>query len=86
MPVLVVRRDTFPNASEASLYRDTAGIRVTLHDPETFHVEYGTVTELTSDPVAKRILEMQSPKRQPTQIRNLDKGQKRAAGHTFSFG
>jgi hypothetical protein len=62
MTILTVRRDTFPAASEASLYRDTTGIRVTLHDPDTFHVEYASVTAVTSDPVAKRILEIQGQK------------------------
>lgn len=59
MPILVVRRDSFPNATEASLYRETAGARVTLHDFGSFHVEYGTLPDLVSDPVAKRILEVQ---------------------------
>lgn len=63
MAILIVRRETFPLVSEASLYRDTAGRRVTLHDPDTFHVEYATVNDLASDPVAKRILEMQGAKR-----------------------
>jgi hypothetical protein len=65
MAILIVRRETFPLVSESSLYRDTAGRRVTLHDPDTFHVEYASVTDLMSDPVAKRILEAQVAKRAP---------------------
>ena len=66
MAILIVRRDLFPTASEATLLRSTAGKRVTLHDPETFHVEYASISELASDPVAGRILEMQGSKRPPT--------------------
>jgi hypothetical protein len=68
MPVLVVSRDKFPNASVASLYRDTSGKRVTLRDDGTLHVEYDTIEELLGDPVAKRILEMQVPVKLPAEL------------------
>jgi hypothetical protein len=64
MTILIVHRETLPNASIASLYRHTSGTCVTwVEDLGVFHVKYKSIRDLLEDPAAERILEAQSRKR-----------------------
>jgi hypothetical protein len=64
MTILVVHRETLPNASIAILYRHTSGTSVAwVEDLGVYHVKYNSIRDLLGDPAAEKILEAQSRKR-----------------------